>query len=377
MFNEIEAKSILRKRKKIDSWFLSRYGMNPYKGCEHDCVYCDGRAEGYYVEGEFGKDIAVKINILEVLEKELKTQGKRKPLKPAFTMIGSGIGDSYQPAERKYNLTRKSLELLSEHNRPVHILTKSILVERDTDVITEINKKSGAIVSFSFSSMDDEISRLFEPGVPPPSARLETIKRLKGHGISCGMFLMPVIPFMTDTEEQIRRSVEEAKKAGIDFIIFGGMTLKNGRQSYHFYEFLEDHYPGLVEKYRDIYKENKWGAAGGGYYASINRLFHRIARESGMPVRIPLRLFRDMLCENDLVVVLLEHMDYFLKAEGRSSSFGYAAYSVSMLDKPLSEMKGDIRKIRGIGDAAERIIGEILEKRTSSYYEKLAPGGWS
>jgi len=122
--NEIEAKSILRKQKKIDSWFLSRYGMNLYRGCTHNCVYCDGRAEGYYVEGEFGSDVAVKINALEVLRRELDPRRKRTPYKPGYVMVGGGVGDSYQPVEEKYELTRKTLLLLSEKKLPFQILTK-------------------------------------------------------------------------------------------------------------------------------------------------------------------------------------------------------------------------------------------------------------
>ena len=91
---EINAKSILRKSKKIDSWFISHYGMNLYRGCNHNCVYCDGRSEGYYVEGEFGRDISVKVNAIDVLRKELDPKGKRTPFKRSFIMIGGGVSDS-------------------------------------------------------------------------------------------------------------------------------------------------------------------------------------------------------------------------------------------------------------------------------------------
>ena len=91
---EINAKSILRKRKKIDSWFVSHYGMNLYRGCHHNCVYCDGRSEGYYVEGEFGRDIWVKINAIDILRKELDPRRKRTPFRRSFIMMGGGVGDS-------------------------------------------------------------------------------------------------------------------------------------------------------------------------------------------------------------------------------------------------------------------------------------------
>ena len=102
---EIEAKSILRKHKKIDSWFISRYGMNLYRGCLHNCVYCDGRS--YYVNGEFGKNIAVKINAIEILRRELASLNHKN----GFIMIGGGVGDAYQPAEEKYKLAKKLFSL--------------------------------------------------------------------------------------------------------------------------------------------------------------------------------------------------------------------------------------------------------------------------
>ncbi|PKP54868.1 hypothetical protein CVT91_17795, partial [Candidatus Atribacteria bacterium HGW-Atribacteria-1] len=172
---ETEAKSILRKYKKIDSWFISRYGMNLYRGCIHNCIYCDGRSEGYYVDGEFGEDVTIKVNAVEILRRELDPKRKRAPFKRSFIMIGGGVGDSYQPIEEKYQLSRRALELVDEYNFPVHVLTKSTLIKKDIDILKKINKKSRTIISFSFSSVDDKISAIFEPGVPPPSERLKTL----------------------------------------------------------------------------------------------------------------------------------------------------------------------------------------------------------
>ncbi|MCG2820788.1 MAG: hypothetical protein L6371_02745 [Candidatus Atribacteria bacterium] len=126
---EIAAKSILRKYKKIDSWFISRYGMNLYRGCIHNCIYCDGRSESYYVDGEFGEDVTVKINAIEILRRELDPKRKRAPFKRSFIMIGGGVGNSYQPIEEKYQLSRKVLELIEEYDFPIHVLTKSTLIK--------------------------------------------------------------------------------------------------------------------------------------------------------------------------------------------------------------------------------------------------------
>ncbi|HDN82080.1 MAG TPA: radical SAM protein, partial [Methanomicrobia archaeon] len=371
---EIEAKSILRKHKKIDSWFISHYGMNLYRGCAHNCVYCDGRSEKYNVDGEFGEDVTVKVNAIELLRRELKPKRKRIPLKKSFIMIGGGVGDSYQPIEKSYQLTRKALELMYEYNLPVHMLTKSTLIERDIDILKNINEQNRAIVSFSFSSVNDKISSIFEPGVPPPSERLKTLAFFKSEGIPCGMFLLPVIPFITDKQELMEESVRKASEVGLDFVIFGGMTLKDGRQKDYFFNVLKEHYPDLIPKYQKIYTADKWGQASGEYYNSINLTFNRIAKKYKMPKRIPYALFKDTLSENDLVIVILEHIDYFLKLEGRRSPYGYAAYSISKLKEPLSSMKGELRKLKGIGRTTEGIILEILETGTSSYYEKLLRG---
>jgi DNA repair photolyase len=368
---EIQAKSILRKYKKIDSWFISQYGMNLYRGCTHDCVYCDGRSGKYQVNNEFGKEVIVKINAIDILKKELDDKRKKIPLKKCFIMIGGGVGDSYQPIEKKYNLTKKTLKLIYEKQFPISILTKSTLVYRDIDIIKKINNKKRAIVSFSFSSTDDKISSIFEPGVPPPSERLKTIEKFKNEGISCGMFLLPVIPFITDKPKIVEETIIQAKKFGVDFIIFGGMTLKDVRQKKYFLDTLGRYYPELLTEYYNIYKKDKWGHPTPDYFNSVNSTFNLIARKYKIQKRIPLHLFKDILSENDLVIVILEQIDYLLKLNGNSSPYGYAACSISKINEPLSQLKGSLQNIRGVGPTTEKIIHEILETKNSKYYEKL------
>jgi len=370
---EIQAKSILRKHKRIDSWFVSQYGMNLYRGCTHNCVYCDGRAEGYYVDGEFGKDVVVKTNAIELLKQALDPHRKRKPLKRSYIMLGGGVGDSYQPVEKKYELSRKALHVIHEHGFPVHILTKSTLVKRDFDIIKKINRQSRAIVSFSISSVDDRISAIFEPGVPPPIQRLETLAYLKSEGIPCGVFLLPVIPFITDTYSMIDRALLRAKQAGIDFIIFGGMTLKQGRQHDYFIEVLRKNYPELLPEYDVIYPPGKYGEAVPEYYKSISQVFDAVAGKYKIPKRMPAVLFNDILELNDVVMVILEQIDYLLRLKGAKSPYGYAAYSVSKLTQPIATLK-DLRSIKGVGKTTEGMIKEIIRTRTCSYYEKLLRG---
>ena len=368
---EIIAKSILRKHKKIDSWFLSRYGMNLYRGCTHNCVYCDGRSEKYNVEGEFGSEVEVKINAIDILKRELNPKRKRTILKKGYVMVGGGVGDSYQSVEKKYKLTRKTLELLHKKDFPVHVLTKSNLVERDLDILKKINEKNRCIVSFSFSSANDEICAIFEPGVPLPEKRFETLEMFKKEGISIGMFLLPVIPFITDNPKIVEETIKKAKKVGIDFIIFGGMTLKDGRQKDYFYNELKKSFPGLLVEYNNIYSGDKWGSPISGYYQSIHHTFDVIANKYNIPKRIPPYLYKDILDINDLVIVTLEHIDYLLRFKGTKSPYGYSAYSISKINEPLSKMKGNLKSIKGVGPTTERIILEILDKGKSSYLENL------
>jgi len=368
---EIQAKSILRKHKRIDSWFLSCYGMNFYRGCTHNCVYCDGRAEKYNVDGEFGEDVAVKINAIELLRKEISPARRRTPLKKCYFMIGGGVGDSYQPVEEKYRLTRRALNMMYEFKFPVSILTKSTLIERDIDIIKKINEKSRAIVSMSFSSVDDEISSVFEPGVPPPSERLKTLEKFKKEGIACGMFLMPVIPFITDKPKYLDESLKKAKEIGLDFVIFSGMTLKDGRQMEFFHNVLDKYVKSLKVDYQHLYGNDTWGGPKPEYYDSLYKAFNMIARKYEIPLRIPPNLYRDILDENDLVSVILDQMDYLLKTRGKKSPYGYASYSISQLKEPLSSMKSKLRTIKGVGSVTERIILEILETKRSTYHEKL------
>ena len=374
MLHETIAKSLLRKHKRIDSWFISRYGFNIYRGCTHNCTYCDGRSEKYYVEGEFGKDINVKINAPELLRKELDPTRKRKPLKKAFILPGGGVGDSYQPAEKEFGLTRQVLQIINEFNFPVHLLTKSTLIERDLDIISQIHEKTRALVSFSLSSVSESVANIFEPGLPSPLKRLETLSQIKNKGIPSGIFLLPVIPFISDTPEHIQNTLKLAKEAGAEYVVFGGMTLKEGKQKDYYYKVLQENYPDLITEYEIIYPNNKWGNASSSYYNTLNMLFNDIARQYKIPKRIPAYLFSDILEINDLVVVILDQMDYLLKSQGQKSPYGYAAYSVSQLEEPITSIKYKLKSLKGVGSVTERIIHEIMHSGSSKYYEKLLVG---
>jgi len=372
-YTPINAKTILTKHRFMDDWFLSKYGMNLYRGCEHACGYCDGRAEKYRVEGEFGEDVYVKVNAIELLKREIP-----KIKEKTFIFVGGGVGDSYQPAEKKFRLTRRTLELLKGFKFPIHILTKSSMVERDFDIIREINEQNGAIVSFSISSLADDVWKTFEPGASPPAERFKSIEKFSDAGIPTGVMFIPQIPFLSDDKDSIRDVVKASREAGADFILYGGMTLKEGRQKEHFMRILKEKFPYLEDKYRGLYKNSgMWGSAAQGYYSRINRITYDICREYKIPTRIPYKLFKDRIELKYEVAMILAHIGYFLEMQGKSGG-AYKKASISIQKSPFDVRQktlageGGLRKPPGVGKVIGGIVDEIVKERRCRLYGELS-----
>ncbi len=364
------AKTILRRHKRVDSWFLSRYGMNLFRGCTHACAYCDGRAEQYRVPGVFDRDIQVKENAAEVLAREIDPSRRRKPMKRGFVLLGGGVSDSYQPLERQVQITRSVLEVLAESAFPVHVLTKSNLVLRDLDLLLHINERR-TLVSMSLSTVDDELARVFEPGCPSPTERLAALRKLGEAGIATGVFLMPVVPGMSDSAAQIDAAVAAAKDAGVSFVTFGGMTLKPGRQTSHFMEVMQRHDAAGVPGVQALYDGNQWGHPPKAYHAELNRRFGLAVQRHAMPPRIPPHLWWPFFDENDRVIVILEHLQYVCDLQGRPSSYRWAANAIAKLREPISEWRDRLCELSGVGSVTERLILEILDTERCRFYEQL------
>ena len=246
MIYEIQAKTLLSHVRGTDDVFGIKYNFNLYRGCPHQCIYCDSRSECYQIE-DF-RDVLVKVNAPDLLAREL-------PRKRVVGAIGTGsMSDPYNPVEREYRLMRRALEIIARHSFPVHIITKSDLVVRDLDLLVEI-QRTHAAVCFSLTTPDDALGRILEPGAPPPSARLAAMRTLADHGIPAGTVMMPVLPFLTDSAENIRQVVEQTAAHGGSFVIpWFGMSLR-GRQREWYYDKLDRHFPGLRQKYERAYGE--------------------------------------------------------------------------------------------------------------------------
>ena len=263
MVNEIRVKSILNKHKKRDDWFLDDYSINPYQGCSFNCVYCYTRGSKYGTH--LAKTLSVKVNAPELLEKQLI----RRARKGEHGIICIASQEAYLPIEKKLRMTRKLLGIILRYRFPVHVGTKSTLVVRDLDILREIdrnailpedlkhNLKRGVIISFSFSTLDEKLAKIFEPGAPKPRERLETMSKCKEEGFLVGANFIPVLPFLSDSDEQLEEMIKTAKSYGADFALVGALTLfGKGPQDCKtlYYKALEKHFPELVPKYRSLYR---------------------------------------------------------------------------------------------------------------------------
>ena len=232
---------------KAKGILTSGVGMNLYRGCQHGCVYSDARSLCYQFHHLF-EDIEIKENAPELLEAALKA--KRKPC-----MLGTGtMFDPYMPLEGKIGLTRKMLELIEKYGFGATVLTKSDLVLRDLEILQRINQKTKAVVQISLTMMDDELSRLLEPNVCPTSRRIEVLQQLQQAGILTVVWLCPILPFLNDTQENIRGILNACIETGVKGIInFGmGVTLRSGSREY-FYSQLDKKFPGLTGRYIRTY----------------------------------------------------------------------------------------------------------------------------
>lgn len=225
----------------------SNNGMNIYRGCTHGCIYCDARSLCYGMNHVF-ENIEVKVNAPQLLEEALKKKRKK-------CVIGTGaMSDPYIQLEEKLQNTRKCLEIIEKYGFGLAIQTKSSRILRDLDLLKSINNKSKCIVQMTLTTYDEELCKIIEPNVSTTKERFEVLKVMRDNDIPTVVWLTPILPYINDTEENIRGILNycvEAKVKGI--IVFGiGLTLRDGNREYY-YKNLDKHFKGLREKYISKY----------------------------------------------------------------------------------------------------------------------------
>jgi len=229
--------------------------LNPYRGCEHGCIYCYARPTHEYLGFSAGLDfetkIMVKLNAPELLREELSSP-KWKPQ----VLVMSGVTDCYQPVERKLKITRRCLETLLEFRNPVAIITKNLLVTRDVDVLSELAKHQCASVCLSITTLDTELRKVMEPRTSPPQARLNAIHKLAEAGIPVAVNVAPIIPGLTDHEmPAILKAAHEAGAVAAGFTVVRLPYANAGL----FEKWLETHFPDRKEKVLNRIKAMRGG----------------------------------------------------------------------------------------------------------------------
>ena len=225
----------------------SHNGTNIYRGCQHGCIYCDARSDCYQMHHRF-EDIEVKENALPLLERALKA--RRKPC-----MIGFGsMSDPYIPLEEELQMTRGALELIQKYGFGVAIQTKSTRILRDLDLLERIHSRTKAVVQITLTTYDEGLCRLIEPNVSTTAQRIAALRAFQEAGIPTVVWLCPILPFINDTEENIRGLLDACIDTGVKGILnFGmGVTLRSGDREY-FYSQLDRKFPGVKERYIRTY----------------------------------------------------------------------------------------------------------------------------
>src|SRR6266699_645101 len=235
-------KSIITRNNSPDVGFET--SLNPYRGCEHGCIYCYARPTHEYLGLSAGLDfeskIMVKTNASELIQAELESS-RWQPQ----TLVMSGVTDPYQPIERKLRITRRCLEVLAKFRNPVAIITKNRLVTRDIDLLCELTKYNAVAVNLSVTSLEPNLQRVLEPRTSSPQARLDAIRQLRSAGIPTGVMVAPVIPGLTDHE--IPKILEACAKAGAQFAGYTVVRLPWAVAPL-FEHWLDEHFPDHKEK---------------------------------------------------------------------------------------------------------------------------------
>lgn len=241
----IPAKTILSGYEAGNAWFGKNYNMNIYKGCSHGCIYCDSRSDCYKVE-DFDR-VRAKADALGLLERDLRAKRRRG-------VIGIGaMSDPYNPFEKKYCLTRGALALINKYRYGVAITTKSDLITRDIDLLQAIKSHSPVLVKVTITAAKDELCKKIEPHAAISTRRFAASKEMAVAGIYAGILLMPVLPFIEDSDANVGEIIRLAAEHKAKFIYPAfGVTLRQNQRQW-FFDKLDERFPGLKNKYIEQY----------------------------------------------------------------------------------------------------------------------------
>jgi len=365
VFETYRPKTILNKHKRPDHWFWIRYTAYPYKGCQHRCLFCYCRERKYCPfddVNDFGYIIQVKENAPQLLRRALS----RVPV----DLLGTG---DYQPAERKYGLSRRMLEIGLQLGFPVSVLERSPLVLRDLDLLQAINDKATAVVMFSIIHTPDSphLQRLTEMEclAPPPEKRFAAMEQLAKAGILTGTCMMPVLPELCDNEANLQSVVQWTTDHGGQFAMAGDLTLADQQRDF-FFGVLEERFPDLLDHYRRLYPPGSYGPAGSNWRQTALRL-HELCQEHGISDRLPRPIIPgDKRALNKRVVEALANQVYMMELNGapnhRLWAYRKAAWAIDNTPQDLGLIyrqmgRKGLESIENVGPRLAEVVEGLLQ----------------
>jgi len=359
-FIEYQPKTILNKSKRADDWFWTRYSAYPYIGCQHGCDFCYCR-ERKYSPYEDPNDFAAIIKVKENAPSLLRRALQRNSIDFLFT------GD-YQPAEKKYQLSRKMLEVILEFGFPVFILERSPLVLRDIDLIHEIDQKTKAIVCFSVISTPDSPNykqvSLLEHLAPSAEKRFRAMQEFAERGILTGTCFMPILPKLSDDDKTLSDIVRWTADHGGKFVLSGGLTLADQQKGY-FLNILKEKFPDLYKPYLDYYPDGSYSPKGW-HWEKIALQIQELCQQSGLHDRIPRPIISgEKRARNKRVVEKLAYKVYNMELQGQSNSkiwaYRRAAWSIEDLEQDIGLIRSQLGRkgLESIPNIGEKLAIEV------------------
>jgi DNA repair photolyase len=365
-FVRYRAKTVLNRHKRPDHWFWTRYTAYPYKGCQHRCLFCYCRERRYCPSedlNDFGYVIQVKENAPDLLRGALS--------RVSADLIGTG---DYQPAERKFGLSRRMLEVCLELGFPVFVLERSPLVVRDLDLLQDIDERAVTVVAFSIISTPDsphsERVRDMECLAPPVEKRFQAMEQLASAGILTGTCMMPILPKLCDDDANLEYVVEWTAGHGGRFVLAGDLTLADQQRDYYL-GVLDERFPDLADRYRHLYPEGSYGPIRSNW-KQIGLRVKELCEQHGISDRIPRPIIPGhKRTLNKRIVEALANQLYYMELDDQPSrrvwAYRKAAWAIEDTPEDLgliySQMgvKG-LESIENVGPKLAKVVEALIRQ---------------